>query len=96
VQALTGLGLLRNPEHLERVVRFLTHPEAMVRMSAAIALGRIGNPAAVEPLLTLLGSTEANENVRLAARKALQALAGDIDCGYDVAEWRKAFQRKKS
>ena len=37
--------------------------------------------------------SEAVPNVRLHARKALQALAGHVDYGYDVGAWRKAFER---
>ena len=46
----------------------------------------------VEALIARLGPVETNANVRLAVRKALQALAGGIDRGYDVKEWRRVFE----
>ena len=62
-----------------------------MRTATAIAIGRLGDLRGTEALYTLLGREEPNENVRLAARKALQALAGGEDRGYDVDEWRKVF-----
>ncbi len=93
VQALRGLGLTRDPNQLELVERYAAHPTPLVRWAAAIALGRIGDVGAVPTLLRLLGSGEPNQNVHLGARKALQALAGGVDLGYDVKEWQKVFDR---
>jgi hypothetical protein len=91
VSAVRGLGLSRNPEHCDTVVRYLEHPAPLVRLQATIALGRLGNLAAVEPLLALIGGAETNESVRLGASKALRALAGYRGEGYDVEEWRRIF-----
>lgn len=93
VSALRGLGLSRSPEHRATAERYVSHPTPLVRASAAIALGRLKDPAAAPALMALIGPSEANENVRLAARKALQALAGGVDRGYDVAEWQRVFER---
>lgn len=93
VSAIRGIGYHRDPDDSAAIERYTSHPTPMVRQTAAIALGRLGNPSAVESLLTLIGTAEANENVRLASRKALQALAGSVDRGYDVAEWRRVFER---
>ena len=93
VTAVRGLGLARDPAHADLVATFLKHPVPRVRMSAALALGRMNAQDHWQDLLNLLGSQETVQNVRLHARKALAALAGDRDYGYDVAAWQKVFDR---
>lgn len=93
VSALRGIGLLRNPADGALVAPFLKHPTPRVRMAAAIALGRMNAQAHWQDLLALLGPQETVQNVRLHARKALAALAGGVDHGYDVLAWRKTFER---
>ncbi|MHC5064548.1 MAG: HEAT repeat domain-containing protein [Planctomycetota bacterium] len=93
ISALRGAGLSRNKEFTPEVMRYTAHPTPLVRMSAAIALGRLKDTSSVEALLNLIETSEQNANVRLAARKALQALAGGNDRGYDVKAWRELFQR---
>ncbi|MBK8978932.1 MAG: HEAT repeat domain-containing protein [Planctomycetes bacterium] len=90
--AIRGLGETRDPEHSALVLRYLQHPTPLVRMAAAVALGRLGDLAAVEPLLALLGTAEPVQNVRFAAMKALRDLAGGRGEGYDVEEWRRIFE----
>lgn len=94
--ALRGLGVQRTAASAEDralVARFVTHPTARVRLNAAIALGRMNAQDQVEALLRMLGPGESIANVRLAARKALQALAGGVDRGYDITLWRREFDR---
>ncbi len=93
LHAVRGVGLLRDAEQARLVERMGSHPQPKLRSAAAIAMGRMKNQSSVEPLLALLGPAEKNDNVRLAARKGLQELAGGIDREYDVTAWRKAFQR---
>ena len=93
VSLIRGMGKGRNPEQAEIVVKYASHPTAKIRETVANALGRMKNPDSAEALLALLSVSETNPNVRLASRKALQALAGDVDRGYDVEEWRKVFHR---
>lgn len=93
VQAVRGLGLSRDRAHLPLVLPFLQNPVPKIREAAAVALGRLNAQDHFEELLALIGPGEAVPNVRLAARKALQELAGQVDYGYDVAAWRKAFDR---
>ena len=93
VSAVRGLGLTRDPQHAEVVARLAADPTPMVRQSVAIALARMGADSQVDTLLALLGPGETNENVRLAARKALQELAGGADRKYDVEEWKRVFER---
>ncbi len=94
--AVRGLGLGREPTDGALAARYTTHPTPRVRWMAAIALGRMNAQEQHEALIALLEPAETNANVRLAARKALEALAGGTDRGYDVAEWRAVFQRKGS
>lgn len=93
MHALRGLGFNRDAAHARLAEKFASHPHPMLRTAAAIAMGRMKNDSSVPVLLTLLESSETNDNVRLAARKALQALAGGIDREYDVNSWRKVFDR---
>lgn len=93
VSAVRGLGYSRESEHFDAIARYVSHPVPLVRTAVAIALGRLGDDEAVPSLLALIGPAETNENVKLAARKALQALAGGVDRGYDVEEWKRVFER---
>jgi HEAT repeat protein len=89
--AIRGLGLLRDRESVDRVLPYLTHPAPLIRGATAIALGRIGDRRVAPPLMELLDPAETNENVRLFARKALQALAGGVDRGENIKEWQRLF-----
>lgn len=94
--AVRGMGLLREDATAEDralIARYVKHPVAMVRWTSAIALGRTNAQDQVDALLKLLGPAESIANVRLAARKALQSLAGGTDRGYDIELWRKEFAR---
>jgi hypothetical protein len=93
VQALRGLGLARDAANAELAASFTRHPVPLVRVAAAIALGRMNAQQQWEALVALLEPSERTENVRLAARKALAQLAGGVDHGYDVGAWRKTFDR---
>lgn len=93
MHALRGLGLNRDTTHAKLAEKFASHPQPMLRVAAAIAMGRMKNESSIPCLLTLLGPGETNDNVRLAARKALQSLAGGTDRQYDVAAWRKVLDR---
>lgn len=93
VSAVRGIGLTRDALHGPLLAPLATHPTAMVRQVTAIALGRCNAQKQVEVLLTLLGPAETNLNVRLAAMKALEELAGGETRGYDVDAWRKLFVR---
>jgi hypothetical protein len=91
--AVRGLGLTRDVQYADRVVKCLANPTPRVRINAAVALGRMNAQNQYEKLLDLLGPAETVPNVRLAARKALQALAGGVDRGYEVELWRREFER---
>jgi HEAT repeat protein len=90
-----AVGLYRNPDHAKLMEHYTTDPTPSVRRNAAIALGRMGNQESRDTLLKMIGEREKNLNVRLAARKALQALAGGLDDRYDVEMWKNLFARKK-
>jgi HEAT repeat protein len=91
--AVRGLGLARDPSQAELVASFLRHPTPRLRMNAALALGRMNAQQFWPQLLDMLGPQETVQNVRLWARKALAELAGGVDHGYDLAAWRKTFDR---
>ncbi|MFK7740339.1 MAG: HEAT repeat domain-containing protein [Planctomycetota bacterium] len=93
VQAVRGLGLAADDSNAEIVVPLLRHPTPRIRMAAALALGRMNAQEHWAELLALLEPSETVQNVRLHARKALMALAGNKDYGYDVAAWQKQFDR---
>lgn len=93
VSALRGLGQFADESDAPRVERYLVHATPQVRQAAAVAVGRIGAVSSHEALLDLISPAESVPNVRLAARKALQALAGGVDRGYDVKEWQRVFER---
>lgn len=93
VQALRGAGQSRQVDLAPIVATFLKHGAPMTRMAAADALARMNAQDQAEALISVLDSGEPVPNVRLHVRKALQALAGDVDYGYDVTAWRMAFER---
>jgi hypothetical protein len=93
VQVVRGIGHARDVENAPLVAPFLQHPVARLRMATAIALGRMNAQANWQDLVALLSPAETSQNVRLHASKALAELAGGVDHGYDVAAWRKTFDR---
>lgn len=93
VSALRGIGQFQDAGDASRVERYLSHAVPQVRQAAAVATGRIGAQESHTALLKLISPAESVPNVRLAARKALQALAGGVDRGYDVLEWQRVFER---
>ena len=93
VTAVRGLGLTGDAKHADLVAPLLRHPVPRLRMASALALGRMNAQDYWEELLQMLEPSESVQNVRLHARKALAALAGNKDYGYDLAAWRKVFDR---
>jgi hypothetical protein len=93
VSALRGLGYVRDSKDGALAAPFLKDPTPRVRMAAALALGRMNAQEQWPALVEALGPQETVQNVRLHARKALAALAGGVDHGYDVLAWRKTFTR---
>lgn len=91
--AVRGLGMLRDGRHADVVAPFLQHPMPLIRCAATIALARMNAQAHWREVLELLAPQETNQNVRLHASKALQALAGGVNHGYDVGAWMKQFDR---
>ena len=93
VTAVRGLGLAAADANADLVAPMLKHPVPPLRMAAALALGRMNAQEHWRDLLQLLEPAESVQNVRLHARKALMALAGNKDYGYDLVAWRKVFDR---
>ncbi len=67
---IVAMGESGDPSHVPELIAALQDRDGNVRRLAASALGKIGDPRAVEPLLTLLAS-ESNPQVRPYAIKAL-------------------------
>ncbi len=93
LNAVRGLGYGRVASDGALAGSYLKHPMPRIRMAAAIAVGRLQAQDQWPQLVALLAPQETVQNVRLHARKALQELAGGTDHGYDVAAWRKTFDR---
>lgn len=91
--AVRGVGLNGDAALADLVAPLLRHPIPRLRMAAALALGRMNAQKHWRDLLALMEPSESVQNVRLHARKALAALAGNKDYGYDLAAWRKVFDR---
>lgn len=92
VTAIRGLGLTTKAEYGGLVAPLLKDPTPRIRMSAAVALGRMNAKEYWQELLNLLRPQESVQNVRLSARKSLARLAGDQDYGYDISAWLKVFE----
>jgi HEAT repeat protein len=58
------LGSLKEPRAMKRLVPLLTDPEVNVRGAAARALGKIGDPFAVEALIELLADQSSYQEVK--------------------------------
>lgn len=69
-QRVVALGKSGDPEQIPELAAALEHENGNVRRLAASALGKIGHPRAVEPLLALL-ARETQPQVRQYAIKAL-------------------------
>lgn len=76
IQRIVAMGETKNPEHVPELIGTLEHEADHLRQLSAAALGKIGDPRAVEPLLALLG-TETKPQVRQDIIKALSRL-GDV------------------
>ena len=68
-QAARSVGIHRDSEAVPALMRLLEGPQPLVRREAAIALGRIGSPAALPSLLASLGDPD-----RFAAWSIRQAI----------------------
>jgi hypothetical protein len=92
LNALQGIGLLRDPAHMMIVVPYLKEPIPLLQQVACVAMSRMDNRKAAQYLIPLMGKTERNVNVKLYARKALQDLTGnEVDHEYDWKAWAKEF-----
>ncbi len=66
------------PDKLERLIGFLTAPDAEARLAAAEWLGRIGNAQAMESLLAAM-KREKNESAKGAMMSALELLGVPVE-----------------
>lgn len=77
-EALNGLGLIGNKSVEKDILPFLTHPEKIVRYSAANALKTCGTQKAV-PFLLQCFETETDHAVKVAIAHALKALGISVE-----------------
>jgi HEAT repeat protein len=66
-----SLGMHGSPDHVPQIVPLLKDPDRHVRISAARALQRLHNPAAVDGLLEAIDPREEDTDVRAEAADAL-------------------------
>jgi len=91
VHALRGYLRISRKEDLPDLLPLLQDPVPLVRSAAVLAVGHVGGPKVVAPLLEKISPSETNQNVRLYARKVLQRLSGGQDAGYDLRAWKRIF-----
>jgi len=68
--ALPGSGYTFPPNAAESLLRALEHPDP-VRVPATVALGRLGNPAALDALVGVVNKSDASPAARGAAARAI-------------------------
>jgi len=73
INEIVDSGERQDPESVSNLIAILKHEDGNARRLAASALGKIGDPRAVQPLMDLL-ATETKPQVRQYAVKALGAL----------------------
>jgi HEAT repeat protein len=78
VNAITGLGGLKNPEVSDSIAAFLNDPDPDIRGAAVVALGTTVQPIYITNLLNTM-SKDSEESVRLAAWNVLKGWIGDLD-----------------
>jgi len=83
-------------EHANEVasaaIKLLKDKNFNVRYKTAWAMGCMGNPEAVEPLIDALNDTD--KNVRTAAANSLKQLTEE-DFGESREKWKEWFDKKK-
>ncbi len=84
-QAVRSAGIRRDRDASPGLIRLLSDPSALVRREAAIALGRLGEPACLAPLLEALGDTDAF--VDWSVRRAIRQIGVS-----DVSRLREALR----
>jgi len=70
-EAILSLGRAFGARAIDDVAPFLSSPEPVVREGAALCLGRIGTPAAVEALRRRL-TVEGHDNVRRTIARSIE------------------------
>jgi len=73
------LGQLKDYRAVDTLIQALDAPGFLTPVHAAEALGKIGDPRAVQPLLSVAMNT-GNESLRKAAENALESLGAKQPC----------------
>lgn len=78
-RAALMLGQLKDLRAVDTLIQALEAPGFLTPVHAAEALGKIGDPRAVQPLLSVAMNT-GNESLRKAAETALESLGAKQPC----------------
>lgn len=78
-RAALMLGQLKDYRAVDTLIQALEAPGFLTPVHAAEALGKIGDPRAVQPLLSVAMNT-GNESLRKAAENALESLGAKQPC----------------
>ncbi|HUN09540.1 MAG TPA: HEAT repeat domain-containing protein [Aggregatilineales bacterium] len=78
-RAALMLGQLKDYRAVDTLIQALDAPGFLTPVHAAEALGKIGDPRAVQPLLSVAMNT-GNESLRKAAENALESLGAKQPC----------------
>ncbi|MBN8591061.1 MAG: HEAT repeat domain-containing protein [Anaerolineae bacterium] len=78
-RAALMLGQLKDYRAVDTLIQALEAPGFLTPVHAAEALGKIGDPRAVQPLLSVAMNT-GNESLRKAAETALESLGAKQPC----------------
>ncbi|MDM8528958.1 RecQ family ATP-dependent DNA helicase [Anaerolineales bacterium HSG24] len=74
IKRIAALGNTKDSQHLPELIQAMQHADGKICRLAALALGKIGDPQAVQPLLFLLSHDKDPQNRRVAV-KSLGKLA---------------------
>jgi HEAT repeat protein len=78
VNAILGLGNLKNPDVSDSIAAFFNDPDPEIRLAAVYAIGTMTQPIYITNLLTTM-SKDSDESVRTAAWNVLKNWMNDLD-----------------
>jgi general secretion pathway protein G len=92
-EAIIALMTIRDKSTAKAIIeKSLKDDYHRARINAALALGAINSPDAIEPLIALLGNT--NRHVRKAADWSLRTITG-MDIENDIARWMEWWEANR-
>jgi len=97
VGIINSLGLRQEPGAVPALTRLLSAPNAEVAAGAAVALGRVGNPAALQALRAALRSTSGPTH-RAVVDGLLRCAQRQVDTGHPaaaIAVYRPLYEQER-